>query len=119
MTGVELAEVACLDSFNVLDALLGKPDAKGRDHLVQQDNGRGGNYGLRVGKWKLQRHDSRKKRNAQLRLESQKTPRYALYNLADDPAEKNNVVEKQSNIAKRLSKQLNNLIESGRSRGGG
>ena len=35
-----------------MDALLGKPGAKGRNHLVQQDNGKGGNYGLRVGKWR-------------------------------------------------------------------
>ena len=55
LTGTKLPEEACPDSFNVLGALLGKKGAKGRDHLVQQDNGRGGNYGYRVGNWKLQR----------------------------------------------------------------
>ena len=116
MTGVDLVESACLDSFNVLGAMLGKADGKGRDHLVQQDNGRGGNYGLRVGNWKLQRHDSRKKRNAKLRLTSQETPRYVLYNLADDPAEKNDVAEKHADVANRLVKQLEDLIAAGRSR---
>ena len=48
LTGAELTDDACLDSIDVMDALLGKGGAKG-DHLIQQDNGRGGNYGLRVG----------------------------------------------------------------------
>jgi arylsulfatase A len=54
-TGQTLGEGACLDSMDVLDALLGKPGAKGRDHLVQQDNGSSGNFGFRVGDWKLVR----------------------------------------------------------------
>ena len=37
---VALPEDACLDSLNVMDALLGKKNAKGRPHLIQQDNGR-------------------------------------------------------------------------------
>ena len=40
------------DSFNVLPALLGKPDAKGRDHLIQQPNS-GSKLALRVGDWKV------------------------------------------------------------------
>ena len=37
--------------------------AKGREYIVSQDNGRRGNYGLRIGNWKLQRHDSKKMYN--------------------------------------------------------
>jgi hypothetical protein len=59
---VKLPEDACLDSLDVMDAMLGKKGAKGRPHLIQQDNGRGNNYGYRAGKWKLQRHDSKKPR---------------------------------------------------------
>jgi arylsulfatase A len=55
LTGQTLGDGACLDSLDVLDALLGKPGAKGRDHLVQQDNGSSGNLGFRVGDWKLVR----------------------------------------------------------------
>lgn len=111
-----LNDDACLDSFNVLGALLGKPDAKGRDHLVQQDNGRGGNYGLRMGNWKLQRHDSGKARNVNLRLESIPVPRYRLFNLVDDPGERNDVFAKYPEIGERLKARLTKLIADGRSR---
>ena len=36
MTEQKLAKDACPDSFDVLDALLGKAGAKGRDHLIPQ-----------------------------------------------------------------------------------
>lgn len=49
LVGQSLDDKACLDSMNVLDALLGKYHAQGRDHLLQQDNG-SGNFGLRTGR---------------------------------------------------------------------
>ncbi len=116
LTGVELKDDACLDSFGLLPALLGQPDAKGRDHLVQQDNGRGGNYGLRVGKWKLQRHDSKKARNVELRLVSTPVSQYRLFDLEKDPAEKKDVATDFPKVAERLKTQLNDIIKSGRSR---
>jgi arylsulfatase A len=118
LTGVELDDDACLDSIDVMDALLGKPGAKGRDHLVQQDNGKGGNYGLRVGKWKLQRHDSKSARNlvVETHLANTKVPEYQLFDLSKDPAEKNDLYAKEAKVAKRLTKQLAGLIDKGRSR---
>ncbi len=116
MAGVELPQDGCLDSFNVYDALLGKPDSKGREHLVQQDNGRGGNYGFRVGDWKLQRHDSERTRNTELRLEGRPVARFQLFNLVDDPAERTNVIEQHPEVAEDLQQRLAELIESGRSR---
>ena len=116
MVGVELPATACLDSFNLLPVLLGEEGAAGRDHLVQQDNGRRGNYGLRVGDWKLQRHDSRRRRNTRLRLKTQQVPRYALYHLAADPGETRNVAAEHPEVAERLKQQLVQLIERGRSR---
>lgn len=116
LVDVPLDDDACLDSFNVLGALLGKPNAKGRDHLVQQDNGRGGNYGLRMGNWKLQRHDSRKARNVNLRLESVPVPQYQLFNLADDPGERSDVFAKYPEVGERLKARLAKLIADGRSR---
>jgi len=117
LTGADLPADACLDSFNVLGALLGQPGAKGREHLIQQDNGSGGNFGFRVGNWKLQRHDSRRKRNAALRLETQNAPRLALFDLSEDPGEKNNVTEEHPDVAQRLANRLERLIRAGRSRG--
>lgn len=116
LTGVELPDNACLDSFNVLDVLLGQPNAKGRDHLVQQDNGNGGNFGFRAGNWKLQRHDSRKRRNVALRLKTQKAPRLALYDLTTDPGEQHDLAEKHPDVVQRLADQLDELIQAGRSR---
>ena len=101
-----------------MDSLLGKPGAKGRNHLVQQDNGKGGNYGLRVGKWKLQRHDSKSARNLVVEklLANTKVPQYQLFDLSKDPAEKNDLYATEIKVAKRLTKRLTGLIENGRSR---
>jgi arylsulfatase A len=52
LVGQKLSRDACPDSFNVLPSLLGKPNAKGRDHLIQQPN-RGPTLALRMGDWKV------------------------------------------------------------------
>lgn len=118
MTGAKLKDDACIDSFNVLGALLGEKAAKGRDHLVQQDNGRGNNYGLRVGNWKLQRHDSKQARNVKVEklLSNTKVARYRLFDLVKDPGEKKNVIDANPEVAKRLIAQLEKVIKDGRSR---
>ena len=118
LTGAKIPDDAALDSFNVIDALLGKSGAEGRDHLVQQDNGRGNNYGLRVGNWKLQRHDSKTARNVvvETKLANTKVNQYRLYDLSKDPEEKNDLYKKRPRIAKRLTERLAEIIDSGRSR---
>ncbi len=118
MAGVAMPQDACLDSMNILGALLGEKGAKGRDHLVQQDNGKGGNYGLRVGNWKLQRHDSLRARNVVVEklLENTSVPQYQLFDLSKDPQEKSDLFKKRPAVAKRMVAQLTDIIESGRSR---
>ncbi len=118
MAKTKLPKDGCLDSIDVSKALLGKKGAKGRDHLVQQDNGKGGNYGFRVGKWKLQRHDSKKARNVVVEqlLANVNVPRYQLFNLEKDPAEKNNIIDAHPKIAEDLKARLAKIIEDGRSR---
>ena len=116
LTGVDLPADGILDSQNILSALLGKKDAKGRDHLVQQDNGMRGNYGLRVGDWKLQRHDSERMYNGDLQMNRWPVPRFALFNLTDDNGETKNVAEQYPEITERLTKQLQAIIDDGRSR---
>jgi arylsulfatase A-like enzyme len=118
MTGAELEKDACIDSFNVLEAMLGDKAGKGRDHLVQQDNGRGGNFGLRVGNWKLQRHDSKQARNVKVEtpLANTKVTRYRLFDLSSDPGEKKNVIDAHPEVAKQLITQLEKVISDGRSR---
>jgi arylsulfatase A len=109
---------ACLDSIDVSNALVGKEGARGRDHLIQQDNGNNGNYGLRVGNWKLLRHERGKARNVVVEQELANTtvPKYQLFNLEADPAEKNNVYETATEKAQTLTAQLQKAIDDGRTR---
>jgi len=118
LTGTKLPDDACPDSFNVLGALLGKKGTKGRDHLVQQDNGRGGNYGYRVGNWKLQRHDSKRKRNVVVtnKLTNTPAPRFALFDLSKDVEEKVDVSKKHPKVFNRMKAGLQKIIDNGRSR---
>jgi len=118
LVGQSLPADACLDSFDVLGALLGQVGASGRDHLVQQDNGQAGNYGLRVGDWKLHRYGKRTARNVVVEapLANTKVPEHQLFNLTQDPAEQQNVIDQHPNLAIRLQKQLDKIIENGRSR---
>lgn len=118
LTGQSMADDACVDSFNLLGVLLGEDGAKGRDHLVQQDNGNGGTFGLRVGDWKLHRYDKRKAKNVlvEQKLVKTKVPNFQLFNLANDPSEQTNVIGENPDVAEKLKAQLVDIIEDGRSR---
>jgi len=118
LVGQPLPADACLDSIDVRGALLGNPGAKGRDHLVQQDNGNSGNYGFRVGDWKLVRHDRKQARNliVEQELANTSVPQYQLFDLSADPAEKNDVTAARPQLASQLANRLTDLIEAGRSR---
>jgi len=107
LTGIALPDKQCLDSFNVMPALLGEKDAKGRDHLVQQDNN-GINFGLRVGDWKLVRQKPAK---AKAELGGEK-----LFNLKTDPGEATDVAAKYPEIVKQLHGRLDKIIADGHSR---
>lgn len=117
LTGTPLPAKACLDSFNVLDALLGKPGAHGRDHLLQQDNG-SGNFGLRASDWKLVRLDKRGKTPAVVSKNEQPLPtaKHTLYKLTDDPGERTDVSAAHPEVLQRLTAQLDKLLQDGRSR---
>jgi arylsulfatase A-like enzyme len=118
LVGQPIPANACLDSLNVSDALLAKPGATGRDHLVQQDNGNSGNFGLRVGDWKLVRHDRKQARNlaVEQHLANTKVPQYQLFDLGADPAEKNDVTAARPQLASQLAERLQKLIADGRTR---
>ncbi len=117
LTGQTLAVDGCLDSLNVLEALLGQPGAKGRDHLLQQDNG-SGNFGLRAGDWKLVRLKQRGKSQATVSKREPPLPasQDSLYHLANDAGERTNVAADNPEVLQRLTMQLDKLISDGRSR---
>jgi len=117
LSGQSLAADGCLDSLNVLDALLGKSGAKGRDHVLQQDNG-SGNFGLRAGPWKLVRLEKRAGTKAIVSNDALLLPtaKHSLYNINDDPGERTDVSAAHPEIMQRLVAQLDALIDRGRSR---
>jgi arylsulfatase A len=117
LAGQSPAADGCLDSLDVLDALLGKPGAKGRDHILQQDNG-SGNFGLRVGDWKLVRLEKRGKSQARVSKDDVPLPaaKHTLYKLTDDPGERTDVSAAHPEVLQRLTTQLDKIIDAGRSR---
>jgi len=113
LTGRRLSAEACPDSFNVLPALLGKPNARGRDHLIEQPN-RGTTLALRIGDWKVLSYANAKPIKS---LTYEKGPgKYELYNLADDPEEKKNLAERYPKRLKRMLEKLEAIKNAGRSR---
>ena len=118
LTDQTLTPDGYLDSFDVIGAMLGDKDAKGRDHLVQQDNGSNGTLALRSGNWKLHRYGKNFARNVvvEKQLANTKVPKLQLFNLEEDPSEKKNVIAEHPEVAERLKKQLDEIVQSGRSR---
>jgi arylsulfatase A-like enzyme len=117
LTGQAIATDGCLDSLNVLGALLGEPAARGRDHLLQQSND-GGNLGLRAGAWKLTRIQKRWSGQAIVSRPpaAEQAAPFALYHLPSDPGERHNVSAQHPEVFQRLQDQMQQLIASGRSR---
>lgn len=117
LTGQQIAADGCLDSMNLISALTGQVSAKGRDHLVQQDNG-SGNYGLRVGDWKLVRLEKRNKSQAVVSKVADPLPsaKHSLYRLDSDPGERIDLTAKHPEVVQRLVSQLDEIIKVGRTR---
>jgi arylsulfatase A-like enzyme len=108
LTGAKLPADACLDSVNVLSALLGDGDGKGRGNILQQDN-MGNKMGLREGAWKLIHTKAGPKAKKQASVEQ-------LYDLAKDPGEANNVAKEQPEVLSRMRALLAKIIADGRTR---
>jgi len=113
--GVDIPEDACLDSIDVMAALLDQEGGKGRSQLIEQDNGARGNYGYRAGNWKLQRFGPRQPKKGES-SSAPAAPRFALYDLEKDPAEKQNVWKQHPEVFQRMKAELQKLLDDGRSR---
>jgi len=107
LVGQPLPEEAGPDSFNVLPALLGE-SKEGRDHLVEQ----AGVLSIRRGPWKYI-PEKNKSKNAAPDADK---PSGALYNLADDIGENNNLIAQHPDKARELADLLQRIVEKGRSR---
>jgi arylsulfatase A len=104
LAGQSLSAEACPDSFNLLPALLGDKDAKGRDHVVQQPN-QGPTLALRVGDWKLLSFAGGKGKGRQ-----------ELYHLADDPGEEHDLAKQRPERVQTMMQRLTAIQDAGRSR---
>ncbi len=107
--------VAAEDSYNVLPALLGKkPERPIRDALVVHSAD--GNFAIRQGRWKWiegKAHPDTTPGALKLRAPEFKPQ---LYNLAQDPAEKTDVLDQYPDVARHLEALLNQYREQGYSR---
>ena len=112
LTGQTIANGSCRDSENVLGALLGEASAKGRNELLQQDNG-SGNFGLRSGNWKLVRLKQRGNTQAVVNKANPPLPKalHTLYDLSQDPGETRDVSAEHPEILQRLIEKLDAIIK--------
>ena len=117
LTGQSIPDNACLDSFNVLSAILGEKDAKGRDHLLQQGND-DRVLGLREGDWKLMRLKKTWKPTATVEIDPPPAPGpgWKLYHLAEDPGETRDVSSKHPERLAKMQAKLETILSSGRTR---
>ena len=115
LAGSAIPDDGCLDSLNVIDAMMGTKGAQGRVSLLQQDNG-SGSLGYRRGDWKLNRHPKGKTRNNNMRLQARDVPKWALFNLKTDLAEKTDVKEENPGVFDTMKAELEAMIKVGRSR---
>jgi arylsulfatase A len=116
---VAIPETACIDSMNVMPALLKEPDARGRESLLQQDNN-GNSLGLRVGNWKLVRNKANisepNRKYVGKVVQGGKNGKDELYDLSVDPGEKKNLAVSNPEKLVELQAKLDKIIKDGRTR---
>jgi len=116
LTGVTLPADAAPDSYNVLPALLGGSQ-KGRDHAIFHTGGTQGPLTLRMGAWKFIQPGRGGSGKAKVNPNPKVLPPWPqLYNLADDPAEQNDLAAKMPEKVKEFTEFLAKSRADGRSR---
>lgn len=116
LVGEPIQDHGCLDSMNVLDALLGR-SAVGREYVLQQNN-EGSNLGLRIGPWKLVRIPSRPSSPAVVTVRPAVLPsgEYGLYHLEKDPAELVDLAGTHPDQLEHMKQRLEQILRAGRTR---
>lgn len=103
----DLAKADAPDSFNLLDALLGKDKRSGRKYVVQ--HALNGTLSLIEGDWKYIEPASGPKVQQVTRIELGNSPVPQLFNLAEDPGEQNNLYQKYPNKLKEMEDLLGQI----------
>jgi arylsulfatase A-like enzyme len=94
------------DSYSFLNALTGKNDASSRKAMITADAN--GMHALRLGEWKYI-DDTPPEGMPGDRLNRLKNFKPQLYNLAEDPAEKNNLIDTHPEKAAGMKKELDKM----------
>ena len=111
LTGRKLSAEDAPDSFDILQALLGKAKT-GRDHLVEQ----AGSLSVVQGDWKYIEPGKGAKIEKNTNIELGNDPQPQLYNLADDIGEKENLAARYPERVEQMAGLLKRIREQGRSR---
>jgi arylsulfatase A-like enzyme len=111
LTGRALAPDDAPDSFNLLDALLGRTQT-GRDHLVEHARV----LSLIRGNWKYIEPGKGPRVNRNTNTELGIDPQPQLYNLGDDLAEKRNLAAEHPDKVQELAALLDKIRQDGRTR---
>jgi arylsulfatase A-like enzyme len=111
LTGQKLDLAEAPDSFDVLEALLGRTPA-GRDHLVEH----AGTLSLIQGDWKYIEPGKGPRMNVSTNTEMGNDPQPQLYHLKDDLGEKNNVAAQYPQRVTEMAALLQKIRQQRRSR---
>ncbi|MEO0510069.1 MAG: arylsulfatase [Verrucomicrobiota bacterium] len=101
LLGLELPEGAAPDSLNSMDALLGQ--GEGNRYLIQEHSHQ---LALRDGDWKLIRLSNKGRKN-----KGKIEVSYALYNLAEDIGEQNDILKQHPERADEMKVLLDSIYE--------
>ena len=112
MFGLQLNENDAIDSYEMLDQLLGKSD-KSRDHFVHEGNS---TMALISGDWKYIVPKNGPKISQYTNIEMGNDPNPQLYKLSDDIGEAKNVATENPEKLKELEELLSKIKEEGRTR---
>lgn len=100
LTGHKSAIPNDVDGLSFIPTLLGQTDQQQiHEYLYWEFPAYGGQQALRAGKWKAVRSDL-------FDLKPGQKPKTALYNIAEDPAEADNLARKHPDVVKRLEAMM-------------
>jgi arylsulfatase A-like enzyme len=94
------------DSFNSINALLGK-SKEDRDFVIEQSIA--STLGIKKGSWKYIEPSKGQRVNKNVNIELGHDPEPQLYNMVNDPGEKNNVAKEFPEITKELANLLDQI----------
>ena len=111
LVGIALEPGVAPDSLNLLPALLDGA-SRGRDHVVEHANG----LALREGPWKFIPATDGAAIAWETGNETGNSALAQLYNLSNDPGERNNVAEANPDRVRSMAERLDRIRQQGRSR---